>query len=212
MKKLAFLLLILLLIPFVTACQSQHAVIFEEEATWLYEEIDTVYTSGDTVRLRIGKVDGLAYLFLVNGKEYECEFENEEFWQFSFRMPNKEAVIEFKTYDAAITDPDEVALIEAYLLASRYQDGIAIEKFYGKHPSGAIAAIMTAGNYDSSYWDETVAGKTFYYPNSNRILVLYKGEFVTLPEAYEKKALTDTDIAAICEAHRAAYPDLYPAS
>ena len=208
-KQITSLFLLLALMLSFAACAKQYSVIFDEAPTWLYEELESHYLSGDSVRVRIGKVDGVRYLFLVNGKRYSCEFESDDFWQFSFTMPREEAIIEFKTYDAAVTDPDEITLIEQYLLSTGYQDGVTVQKLYGKYESGAIAAIISAGNYDSILWEETVAGEVFRYQTSNRILVLQDQTFLTLEEAYNQGYLTQSDVSAICQQHKTAYADLY---
>lgn len=84
---------------------------------------------------------------------------------------------------------------------NKFNDGRVafVDSYYGTFESGAIVAMLTDDKigYHEALWSETIAEYTFRYHNGNRIVVLYDGEFYTLPEAYESGYLTLTDIHTV---------------
>jgi len=208
-RTLLFILILALCLPLLVSCGKRHFVFFDDADTWLYEPIESEYAPNEIVNVKLGKVDGLATLFLVNGVPCELKENHAEYWLFSFRMPREDVTIDFKTYDASITDPDHIALIEAYLTASHFDDGIWVQNYYGKYQSGARVAIMYTGTYNTTFWSETVGSETFYFRMTTRATVLYEVTFYTLEEAYQNGYLTDEDIKTVHELHKQAYPTLY---
>ena len=86
-----------------------------------------------------------------------------------------------------------------------------IEVFYDRYNSGAIAALISAENidYPEVIWSETVGDYEFYYSNSNRISVLYEGEFYTLTDAYAQGYIDDFELAMLYTRHRNSHYPLY---
>ena len=69
---------------------------------------------------------------------------------------------------------------------------------YGKFEGAyVIFADKTHMNYEPKQSIETVGGFTFVYPNENKMQVCANGTFISLAEAYEKKILTDVDLAEV---------------
>ena len=95
------------------------------------------------------------------------------------------------------------ALVNAH--AAKYNDGrnAFVEMYYGEYPSGSLVGMIVDDKsaYTEACWSETVGGYTFDYYYGNRIVVLYSGEFYTLPEALDNGCLTKSDIALIWSIH-----------
>lgn len=66
------------------------------------------YKTGEKVIVKIGMATDLGYMLFVNGERVaQDEWNGEEYWQFSFTMPDEDVVIEFKTYDGFLRYPNE---------------------------------------------------------------------------------------------------------
>ena len=106
---------------------------------------------------------------------------------------------ELKNADFYATVIPCLELVRAH--EEKYVDGrIAyVKDFCGVYGSGAIVGMLTDDKtgYDGLMWNETVLDYCFEYSDSNRLLVLYEGEFYTLSEAYENGYLTKDDIAKV---------------
>lgn len=170
---------------------------------WLYEELQSTYTVGKTVTVKIKMALDIGYLFLVNGEKItDCMDVDGLYWEFTFTMPNEDVVIDFKTYDGFLSDANYALLIEAHWL--KYPDApeVSIRHYYGEFASGAIVAMVDASFYTEACWSEIVEGYTFNYIDGNRITALYEGVIYTLEEAYKNGCLTTGDLAVIAELHR----------
>ena len=74
-----------------------------------------------------------------------------------------------------------------------------MECYLGRYESGAVVSMITDDktSYTEALWIEIVGDYGFQYYDGNRIVVLYEGEFYTLPEAYENGYITDADLMNI---------------
>ncbi len=170
---------------------------------WLYAPIPTIVNAGETVSVKIHMALDMGYLFLVNGEEIAaCRDVDGVYWEFTFVMPATHSVIDFKTYDGFLPDPNYSILIETYWKQNLNADAVSVYKYYGEFESGAVVAMMEAGAYDDVVWEEVVDGIPLIYRNSNRILVLFDGAFYTLTEAYAEGFITREDLVAIAALHQ----------
>lgn len=179
---------------------------------WLYEELQSTYTVGKTVTVKIKMARDIGYLFLVNGEKItDCKDVEGLYWEFTFTMPNEDVVIDFKTYDGFLPDANIGVLIEAYWKKIPQADSVSVINYYGEYDSGAIVAMMTCSEYDytEALWDEIIDDVVIHYSNGNRIIVLYEGEFYTLTEAYSNGYISAEDLTVINEKHKEFNPYLY---
>ena len=185
------------------AALSQDYSVTMNDAEWLYEELQSKYKFGEVVSVKIKMAYDLGYLFLVNGEKINVSRDvSGLYWEFAFTMPNCDVVIDFKTYDGFLPDHNYAVLIETYWLKNlRYTEFVNVSRYYGEFESGAIVAMIDAGGYDDEVWHEVIDGFSFYYHNSNRITVLYEGEFYTLTDAYKAGYITHDDLATIADLH-----------
>ena len=88
---------------------------------------------------------------------------------------------------------------------NKFNDGRVafVEAYYGSFESGAIVAMVSDDKtaYTEALWSESIAGYAFRYYDGNRIVILYDGEFYSLPEAYENGYLTESDIYTVWKLH-----------
>ena len=117
-------------------------------------------------------------------------------------MPDNDVVIDFKTYDGFLPNMNYAVLIEAFWMHDLRADFVSVRKYYGEFDSGAIVAMIDSGDYPCVVWEELVGNTVIAYGDGNRILVLYNGEFYTLPEAYAAGYITEEDLAIISDLHR----------
>ena len=61
--------------------------------------------------------------------------------------------------------------------------------------------MIDSADYPCVVWEETVGNTIITYGDGNRILVLFSGEFYTLPAAYAAGYLTDADLETIAKLH-----------
>ncbi|MBE6540879.1 MAG: hypothetical protein E7672_00305 [Ruminococcaceae bacterium] len=178
---------------------------------WLYESLDGAYDFGETVEVKISKAYDVGYIFFVNGKPLgnDSYSEGDDYWQFSFVMPDEPVVIDFKTYDGFLPDMNYGILIETYWTANPEAELVSVREYYGEFASGAIVGMIDAFDHIAVLWSEEVGGWEFRYIDGNRIIVLYEGEFYTLSEAYEKGYLTDSDLSTIHEKFREMHEEMY---
>ncbi|MBR2380960.1 MAG: hypothetical protein IKA84_00500 [Clostridia bacterium] len=177
----------------------EYSVTMNDEE-WLYEDLQSTYKSGEMVSVKIKMALDMGYLFLVNGENIAtCSDVDGLYWVFTFTMPQSDVVIDFKTYDGFLPDANYSVLIEEYWMKHLDAPWVSIRFYYGEFASGAIVAMIDAGGYTDVEWEEVVGGYTFEYSDSNRITVLYEGEFYTLEEAYMNGYLTNDDLAKIAE-------------
>lgn len=96
---------------------------------------------------------------------------------------------------------DELICEYSYRMHDPMAEYVSIRKYYGRFASGALVAMIDSADYPCVEWEETVGDTVITYGDGNRILVLFSGEFYTLPEAYTAGLLTDADLAAIAKLH-----------
>ena len=171
---------------------------------WLYEDLEPAYKAGETVSVKIKSATDLGFLLFVNGERVMPELnDNYEYWEFVFTMPDKDVVIDFKTYDGFLPDANYAVLIEAFWEKIPSAESVSVIRYYGEFGSGALVAMMVCSEYDftEAVWDECIDDVIIHYSNGNRILVLYKGEFYNLTKSYENGILSKTDIINIAKMH-----------
>ena len=178
---------------------------------WLYEKLQDSYKEGEIVTVKIHIATDIGYLLMANGEPVEEDESSgiEDWWQFSFVMPAKDVVLDFKTYDGFLQHAEEAWVMREFWIDYPESDYVAIRNYYGKFESGAIVAMIDSGAYTQALWEENISHFNIRYNNGNRILVLYNGAFFTLTEAYDKGYLTNQDMADIENAHRQYYEYLY---
>lgn len=109
MKKVIALLGILALIISLTACQKdgsldnaeKHSITMNDEE-WLYEKIPSAAKAGEPVQVKIKFATDLGYLFLVNGDEVNMTNNTNEYWLFSFTMPDEDVEIDFNNAESKV--------------------------------------------------------------------------------------------------------------
>ena len=178
---------------------------------WLYEPLEDEYTEGETVTVKIHIATDIGYLLMANGEPVEEDESSgtEDWWQFSFVMPAKDVVLDFKTYDGFLQHAEEAVVMREFWIDYPESDYVTIQNYYGKFESGAIVVMINSGDYTQALWEENIAHFNIRYNNGNRILVLYNGAFFTLTDAYTKGHLTNQDMANIENVHRSYYEFLY---
>ena len=173
MKKIIALLGLLALIFSLVSCQQdgsldnaeKHAITMNDEE-WLYEKISSAAKAGDTVQVKIKLATDLGYLFLVNGEEVNMTDNTNEYWLFSFTMPDEDVEIDFKTYDGFLPDVNYGTLIETFWLQNLDAEYVSIREYYGEY-DGAIVAMIDSCDYTANIWCEDVAGMDFMYGDGN---------------------------------------------
>lgn len=201
MKKIITLLGLLALIISLTACQKdgsldnteKHSITMNDEE-WLYEKIPSAAKFGEPVQVKIKFATDLGYLFLVNGDEVNMTDNTNEYWLFSFTMPDEDVEIDFKTYDGFLPDVNYGTLIETFWLQNLDAEYVSIREYYDEYDDGAIVAMIDSCDYTANIWCEEVAGIDFMYGDGNRLLVLKDGAFYTLTDAYDRGVLSKESI------------------
>ena len=167
----------------------------DEDWSWLYEPLASAYIGGEEVSVKIRMATDTGFLFLVNGEDV-AEWSDVDglYWEFTFVMPHRDTVIDFKTYDGFLPDANYARLIEAYYLKNPSAENVSIVHYYGEFASGALVAMIdNGGGYDDALWEEII--------NGNRITVLYENEFYTLTDAYNNGYITDEELISIADKH-----------
>ena len=79
---------------------------------------------------------------------------------------------------------------------------------YGEY-NGAYPIMITAEEfgYAAVITYDVVGEVTLTYPSSQKMDVYYKGEFYSLPQAYDKGLLTDSDLIEIAKRYGGHYPE-----
>lgn len=180
--------------------EEQYALVMLNDR-WLAEPLAPTYTAGQRVTVRIQVLTDTGYLFLVNGEEIATCTDGDGVWEFTFLMPATDVVIDFKTYDGFLPDPNYSILIETYWKLHLDAPAVSIRKYYGEFASGAIVAMIEAGNYDTALWEEVIGDITIPYRDGNRILVLFDGVFYNLTQAFEQDLITKSELNAIYTLH-----------
>lgn len=175
----------------------------DEDWSWLYEPLESGYKGGDEVSVKIRMATDTGFLFLVNGEDIaECRDVDGLYWEFTFVMPHRDTVIDFKTYDGFLPDANYARLIEAYYLKNPSAENVSIVHYYGEFSSGALVAMIdNGGGYDDALGEEIINGNVIEYINGNRITVLYENEFYTLTDAYNNGFITDEELESIADQH-----------
>lgn len=177
---------------------------------WLYEKIPSSATVGETVTVKIRSATDLGYIFTVNGEQIEQDdVESNEYWQFSFTMPDEDVIIDFKTYDGFLPDIAYGTLIETYWMQYPDAEYVSVREYYGEYDGNVLAAMIDAGDVTANEWSEEVAGCIFQYGDGNRVTVLCNGKFYTLPEAYKKELLTEESVREIFSKYSAIHDGAY---
>lgn len=127
--------------------------------------------------------------------------EDDNYWEYEFTMPAADVTVCLNTYDGFLPHENYAKLCESYILNDPYIGSTYVMEYYGEFESGAIAAMMGGKGYFQWIWNEVIEDITIRYNDSNRIIVLYEGEFCTLTEAYNLGYLTIDDIAKIADEH-----------
>jgi hypothetical protein len=133
----------------------------------------------------------------------------DEYWLFSFTMPDEDVEIAFNTYDGFLPDINYGKLIETFLKQNPKAEYVNIREYYGEYESGAIVAMIEAWDYTANEWSEEIAGYEFLYGSGNCLQVLQNDTFYKLPAAYEKGILTKVDIQSIHEQYVSAHEGAY---
>jgi hypothetical protein len=88
---------------------------------------------------------------------------------------------------------------------AKYNDGrkATVSTYYGQFASGALVGMIVDDKttYEEREWADEAYNGRIKYTDSNRIVVLYNGEFYTLREAYKQHIIGDNDLHLICEMH-----------
>ena len=63
------------------------------------EDIKLYYKAGETVTVKVGKAHDLGFELYVNGEKLDMELEGDDYWQYSFVMPEAPVKITSRTYD-----------------------------------------------------------------------------------------------------------------
>ena len=88
---------------------------------------------------------------------------------------------------------------------AKYNDGrnAKVSKYYGQFASGALVGMIVDDKtaYEEFEWADEAYNGRIQYTDSNRIVVLYNGEFYTLQEAYRARIIGDNDLNLIREIH-----------
>ena len=196
------LFLCVLALTFLVGCNvldsNRHSIEMKSER-WLYEKLPSSANVGDEITVKIRFATDLGYIFTVNDEriKQDDDVESNDYWQFSFTMPDEDVVIDFKTYDGFLPDPAYGTLIETYWMQNLDAEHVSVREYYGEYENGVLVAMIDAGDYTANEWSEKIAGYSFAYGDGNRLTVLYDGKFYTLPEAYEKEYLTKENISEI---------------
>jgi len=196
------LFLCVLVLTFLVSCNvldsNRHSIEMKSER-WLYEKLPSSANVGDEITVKIRFATDLGYIFTVNDEriKQDDDVESNDYWQFSFTMPDEDVVIDFKTYDGFLPDPAYGTLIETYWMQNLDAEHVSVREYYGEYENGVLVAMIDAGDYTANEWSEKIAGYSFTYGDGNRLTVLYDGKFYTLPEAYEKEYLTKENIGEI---------------
>ncbi|MBQ7922463.1 MAG: hypothetical protein IJ325_07795 [Clostridia bacterium] len=216
MRKIFAMVCVMTLILSLVGCQNNdHAKDAEKysikmnDEDWLYEKIPSTAKAGDTVTVKIRFATDLGYLFLVNGEQIEMTDYTDEYWQFSFTMPEDDVEIDFKTYDGFLPDVHYGTLIETFWLQNLDAEYVSIREYYDEYDHGAIVAMIDSCDYTANIWCEEVAGMDFMYGDGNRLLVLKDGTFYTLTEAYDKGVLSKESIGNLFWKFFFQHPGLY---
>ena len=96
---------------------------------------------------------------------------------------------------------EELICEYSYRMHDPRAEYVSIRKYYGRFASGALVAMIDSGDYPCVVWEETVGSTVITYGDGNRILVLYGGDFYTLPDAYTAGYLTTEDLDTIAKLH-----------
>ena len=88
---------------------------------------------------------------------------------------------------------------------AKYNDGrkATVSTYYGQFASGALVGMIVDDKttYAEFEWADEAYDGRIQYTDSNRIVVLYNGEFYTLREAYKLHIIGDNDLHLIREIH-----------
>ena len=88
---------------------------------------------------------------------------------------------------------------------AKYNDGrkATVSTYYGQFASGALVGMIVDDKttYQEYEWADEAYNGRIKYTDSNRIVVLYNGEFYTLREAYKQHIIGDNDLHLIREMH-----------
>lgn len=88
---------------------------------------------------------------------------------------------------------------------AKYNDGrkATVSTYYGQFASGALVGMIMDDKttYAEFEWADEAYDGRIQYTDSNRIVVLYDGEFYTLREAYKLHIIGDNDLHLIREIH-----------
>ena len=171
---------------------------------WLYEDLPAEAKAGDRISVKLRIIYDVALMLFVNGEAITPEIGDTPYLEYLFTMPEGDANIHIATYNGFVPNVNYFILCEAYLRINPSADFVSVRHYYGEFDSGAIVAIIDAGISTESLttpWEETVGGETFYYTDSNRIVVLYEGVFYTLSDAYQNGYLTLDELKDIAEKH-----------
>ena len=88
---------------------------------------------------------------------------------------------------------------------AKHNDGrkATVSTYYGQFASGALVGMIVDDKttYQEYEWADEAYNGRIKYTDSNRIVVLYNGEFYTLREAYKQHIIGDNDLHLIREMH-----------
>ena len=111
------------------------------------------------------------------------------------------------------SDPNEQAILEAYLAKHPNASYVWFDQYYGNFESGAIVALILcdAYGYSQAITETSFSelGIRIIYHQGNYIKVLYEDQFYGLNEAYEKGYLIAEDLYEIERIHKEAFAYLY---
>ena len=74
-----------------------------------------------------------------------------EYWLFSFTMPDEDVEIDFKTYDGFLPEVNYGTLIETFWLQNLDAEYVSIREYYDEYDS-AIVAMIDSCDYTANIW------------------------------------------------------------
>lgn len=168
------------------------------DPAWIYEELESVYSAGEVVNVKIIRlVNNFGYMLFLNGVEIpEIFLDGGGYRLYRFIMPEEDVVLDLKV----IEDRTYEDIIRNFYTLFPDAEDVEVLNYYGQYGAADVVMLKTM-SAESGYASETVSGYQFLYPNQNLISVRIDGVFVSLNAAYENGFLTVEDVEDIYRLH-----------